>query len=93
MPEKKDWHIWKAKGSSFILPTTERPHDHIDPTEPAECRATIYSVTEEVADKVLATLTDRKCSNCKGSGSYLADPQDTEKSPCYQCKGTGKWFR
>ena len=92
MAEKSDWHIWKADEKFFLLTTVEKPHDHIDPRIPAEVRATIYSVTREVADTVMAVLSNRKCSNCGGSGRHLADPQDTEESPCFQCMGTGKGY-
>lgn len=90
--KKNDWIIWKAGGKWLRLPSVEKIHDHIDPKIPAEMKATIGSVTEEVADRVMAVLSDRKCSLCEGKGEYLSDPQNIEETACYQCRGTGRGY-
>jgi hypothetical protein len=90
--KKNDWNIWKAAGRWFILPTTERPHDHIDPKIPAEMKANLGSVTEEMADRVMAVLSDRKCQACGGGGEIVMDRDSLEETTCPQCGGTGKGY-
>lgn len=58
--DKHDWHIWKADGKFFVLRTTEKPHDHIDPRIPAEVRGTIYSVTQKSAEEVMSLLSGER---------------------------------
>jgi len=56
---KNDWHIWKADGKFLVLPSVEKPHDHIDPRVPAEVQATIYSRTEPEAKAVMNILSGK----------------------------------